>query len=271
MRSEVILEAAQNVPGIQFSSRVLESAIIGMRWVIDNLGPSEARYLTLVDLLEIAGQPDQIQRVFTEANQRLPQRSASFRVRELAVRFRKEAWEPLLHYCVRLVGESGDDRALRSELVQMILGRVTAELLPLRTAEAVQLYQMIVATAAWIADGVPEAEDSVRVHRMWAANADQRVFGGNWQWRAFFGLITLFIALPLINANMAKPAWQILLAGPALGDQAKHKGAVLSQNRAWFLVTRNAYIGAVHEKIKLPWQDRSGQWPEVDLSALFNF
>lgn len=271
MRSEVILEAAQNVPGIQFSPSVLESAISGMRWVLDKLGPTEARYLTLVDLLEVAGRTDLVPQVFAEANKQLPQRSASFRVRELTVQFRSEAWQPLLRYCVRLVRESGDDRALRSELVQMIIGRVTAELLPLRTPEAVQQYQMVVATAAWIADGVPEAEDFVRVHRMWAANADQPVFGGNWQWRAFFGLITLFIALPFINANMAKPAWQILLAGPALGDQKGRKGAVQSQNRAWFLVTRNAYIEPVHEKTKLPWQQKPGQWPDVDFTKLFNF
>ena len=153
----------------------------------------------------------------------------------------------------------------------MIIGRVTAELLPLTTAAAVEQYQLVVATAAWIADGVPEAEDFVRVHRMWAANAGQPVFGGNWQWRAFFGLITLFIALPLINSSMAKPAWQILLAGPALGEQKRRKGAVQSQNRAWFLVTRNAYIEPVHEKSKLPWQQKPGQWPDVDLSTLFNF
>ena len=271
VRAEVILEAAQNVPGIQLSAGVLQSAITGMRWVLDKLGPTEARYLTLVDLLEVAGQTDQLQQVFTDACQQLPQRSASFRVRELAVRFRNEAWPPLLRYCIRLARESGDDRALRSELVQMIIGRATAELLPLKAPDAVNLYQTVVATAAWIADGVPEAEDFVRVHRMWAANADQPVFGGNWQWRAFFGLITLFIALPFINTSMARPAWQVLLTGPALGDQEERKGVVQSQNRAWFLVTRNSYIEAVHEKVKLPWQQKPGQWPDVDLSTLFDF
>lgn len=164
--------------------------------------------------------------------------------------------------CVELVRQSGDDRALRSELVQMIVGRVAAELLPLSSAEAVRVYQLVVATAAWIADGVPEAEDFVRAYRMWASNADQPVFvGGNWQWRAFFGLITLFIALPLLNSSMAKPAWQVLLAGPSLAENGKRKGAFAAQNRAWFLVTLNAYIEPVHEKCKLPWQQRPGQWP----------
>ena len=153
----------------------------------------------------------------------------------------------------------------------MIIGRATAELLPLSSAEAVRVYQTVVAAAAWIADGVPEAEDFVRTHRMWASNADQPVFGGNWQWRAFFGLITLFIALPLLNSSMAKPAWQVLLTGPSLAEEGKRKGAVYTQNRAWFLVTRNAYVGPVHEKCKLPWQAKPGEWPEIDISKLFNF
>lgn len=271
MRSEVILGALQNVPGIRIDPEVLESAIAGSWWAIDTIGPTEARYLTLVDLLEAGGRVGEIPAVFADADRRLPQISASFRVRALAIRFADEAWLPLLRHCVDLVAQAGDDRALRSELVQMIIARAVAELLPLDSADSVQRYQTIVGTAAWIADGVPEAEDFVRLHRMWASNADQPVFGGNWQYRAFFGLITLFLALPLINSSMAKPAWQVLLTGPALGGTKRRKAAALSQNRAWALVTRNAYIEPVHEKATFPWQQRAGQWPEVDTSKLFNF
>lgn len=271
VRSLVILEAAKNVPGLNFKPGVLEFAIAGARQVLQQIGPTEARYLTLVELLEVAGQADQIPGVFAEADRRLPAISASFRVRELEIRFKKETWTSVLRHCVQLVRESGDDRALRSELVQMIIARAVAELLPLKSAAAVQEYQTVVATAAWIADGVPEAEDFVRTHRMWASNADQPVFGGNWQWRAFFGLITLFIALPYLNSWLAKPAWQVLLNGPVLGEGTKRQGSILSQNRAWFMVTRNAYVQPVHDTSKLPWQDRPGQWPEVDPSKLFNF
>jgi hypothetical protein len=270
MRSVVILETAQNVPGA-LDPRILQSAIGGAYQVLHQIGPTEAGYLTLIELLQIAGRAAEIPAVFAEAARRLPEISASFRVRELSMKFKSEPWEPLLRYCVQLVRQSGEDRALRSELVQMIIGRATAELLPLSSAESVGIYQNVVAAAAWIADGVPEAEDFVRAHRMWASNADQPVFGGNWQWRAFFGLITLFIALPLLNSSMAKPAWQVLLAGPSLAEPSKRQGAVSTQNRAWFLVTRNAYIEAVHEKSKLPWQQQPGQWPEIDVSKLFNF
>jgi hypothetical protein len=271
IRSVVILDAVQNVPGIAFNPGILDSAITGARQVLQQIGPTEARYLTLVELLEVAGRADEIPAVFADANKRLTAISASFRVRELVIRFKKEAWAPVLRYCIELVTESSNDRALRSELVQMIIERAVAELLPLKSAQAVQEYKQVVATAAWIADGVPEAEDFVRVHRMWASNADQPVFGGNWQWRAFLGLVTLFVALPLINASTARPAWQVLLNGPALGEPKKGKGAVTAQNRAWFLVTRNAYIQPVHQKSRLPWQEQLGQWPELDASKLFNF
>jgi hypothetical protein len=271
MRAVVILEAVENVPGIRLHPGVLESAIAGERQVLQHIGPTEARYLTLVELLQVAGRPDEIPMVFAEASHRLPRISASFRVRELEIGFKKQPWTALLRYCIELVKEAGDDRALRSELVQMIIMRVSAELLPLKSPEAVQNYQTIVATAAWIADGVPEAEDFVRFHRMWASNADQPVFGGNWQWRAFFGLITLFTILPLLNASMAKPAWQVLLAGPSLAEPEKRKAAAISQDRTWYLVTRNAYIQPVHEKARLPWQEKPGQWPEIDTSTLFNF
>ena len=271
MQSVVILDAAQNMPGAVSNSQVL-SAISGTRQVLGQLGPSEARYLTLVELLQVAGQADQIPGVFSEARNRLAKLSASFQVRELALRFKQEAWTPLLRHCIRLVQESSDDRALRSELVQLLINRAVAELLPLTSETAVQEYKQIVATAAWIADGVPEAEDFVRAHRMWASNADQPVFGGNWQWRAFLGLITLFLALPLINSSSAHPAWQVLLNGPDFSQQnKKRKAAIDARNRQWFLVTRNAYIEPVHEKSKLPWQQKPGQWPEVDASALFNF
>lgn len=272
MRAFVILEAVQNVPGLQLVPGVLESAMAGTRQAIERMGPTEARYLTLVELLEAAGRPEEVPGIFAEANARLGQISASFRASALKIRFRKERWLDLLRYCVELVQEAMDDRALRSELVQMILERAVADLLPLRSAEAVSRYQKVIATAAWIADGIPEAEDAVRFHRMWASNADQPVFGGNWQWRAFFALITLFAALPLINSSNARPAWQVLLNGPALGDQKKRKMAASAQNRAWLLVTRNPYVHPLHEKIQLPWQNRPGYWPDNDeFVKLFNF
>ena len=71
MRAVVILEAVQNVPGIVLNPGVLESAITGARQVLHQMGPVEARYLTLVELLEVAGRSAEIPAVFAEADRRL--------------------------------------------------------------------------------------------------------------------------------------------------------------------------------------------------------
>ena len=155
VRSLVILEAAKNVPGLNFKPGVLEFAIAGARQVLQQIGPTEARYLTLVELLEVAGEADQIPGVFAEADRRLPEISASFRVRELEIRFKKEAWTSVLRHCVQLVRESGDDRALRSELVQMIIARAVAELLPLDVGHG--------------RTGVPDGRGDGRLDRGWRA------------------------------------------------------------------------------------------------------
>jgi len=131
MRAVVILEAVQNVPGIVLNLGLLESAITGARQVLQQMGPSEARYLTLIELLEVAGRTEEIPVVFAEADRKLTKISPSFRVRELAIRFKNDTWEAGLRYSVELVRQSADDRALRSELVQMIIGRAVVELLPL--------------------------------------------------------------------------------------------------------------------------------------------
>jgi hypothetical protein len=273
MRNVVILETAQNDPTTEISTSLIESAITGARQVLTQLGPSEARYVTLIELLEAGHRESEIPAVFADANRAIPSPSASFRVRRLALTFRSQQWDEALRTCVALVLETPDDRALRSELVQMVIARVVKDLLPLTSEEAVASYRKVVAVAAWLANGVPEAEDFVRAHRMWAANADQGVFGGNWQWRAFFTVITAFIALPLINAAFSKPAWRVLLEGPALTNGASKKKVAsntASRNRTWYLVTRNSYIQPVHENSRLPWQQGS-EWPELDAATIFNF
>ena len=271
MRNVVILEAAQSDPSVVISPQLMDSAIAGARQVISQLGPSEVRYVTLLELLEVANRTDQIPAVFDEAFAAIANPSANFRVRRLTLSFKLQDWDSGLRTCVSLVNDAPGDRGLRSEIVQMIIARAVADLLPLDSETAVNHYRTAVAVAAWVADGVPEAEDFVRPHRMWASNSDQPVFGGNWQWRAFFALVTAFIALPLINRAAAKPAWQVVLTGPAApGKEKKRAGKIMSQNRTWFLATRNSYVEAVHEHACLPWRSGS-EWPSLDADKLFNF
>src|SRR6202040_340668 len=65
-------------PAIAVDPGLLESAIAGARQVLQQMGPAEARYLTLVELLEVAGRPDEIPAVFAEAVRQLTNVSASF-------------------------------------------------------------------------------------------------------------------------------------------------------------------------------------------------
>jgi len=71
----------------------------------------------------------------------------------------------------------------------------------------------MVDVAAWCSYGVPEAEDKVRVHRMWAANAGQRVFTGSWKLRSFLAVCTGFISLPIHNYVRSSPAWRVFSEG----------------------------------------------------------
>ena len=271
VRAWVILEAAQNAPELQINPALLASAVEGARSVITQLGPSEARFLTLIDLLELSGRGAEVAAVVSEATSLLGNESPAFLMKQLLIDLRKRPWDVVLRRAVGMVDGWPDDRALRSDLVQMLIRRAVEDLLPLKSREDVATYRVAVDVAAWVAHGVPEAEDFVRWHRMWASNADQPIFGGNWQWRAFFALVTGFIALPLINASMSKSAYQVLLDGPAPVTEGKGKARSKARDRTWFMVTRNAYVAPVHAEARLPWQARPGEWPEVDAERLFQF
>jgi hypothetical protein len=109
--------------------------------------------------------------------------------------------------------------AIRSEATDLLVGWLGRNLLPLASAAALSRYVEMVNVAAWCSHGVPEAEDMVRVHRMWAANAGQRVFVGSWKLRSFLAVCTGFISLPIHNAVRSSPAWQVLFNG--LRDESK--------------------------------------------------
>jgi hypothetical protein len=118
---------------------------------------------------------------------------------------------------VRAVSLAGNDpaqaAAIRSRATQLLVEWAATHLLPIQSAQALAQYSELVQTAAWCSYGVPEAEDLVRVHRMWAANAGARVFDGSWKLRSFLAVCTGFISLPLHNLARSAPAWQVLLRG----------------------------------------------------------
>jgi hypothetical protein len=103
--------------------------------------------------------------------------------------------------------------AVRSEATDLLVTWVAANLLPIKSVADLKRYVEMVDVAAWCSYGIPEAEDQVRVHRMWAANAGQRVFTGSWKLRSFLAVCTGFISLPIHNYVRSSPAWQVFSEG----------------------------------------------------------
>jgi hypothetical protein len=103
--------------------------------------------------------------------------------------------------------------AVRSQVTALLVDWLSARLLPIKSASGLTSYLEMVETAAWCSQGAPEAEDMVRAHRMWAANAGKRVFTGSWKLRSFLAVCTGFISLPIHNYARSSPAWQVFLDG----------------------------------------------------------
>lgn len=265
MRAMVVLEFAQSGPHVALPPGLLAQAIADARAVLEALPRTEAHYSTLIELLEFDGRSSEAATVYEHATTELKNPSPGFRVGRLRLMLPDQDWPRILHLAVDLVKQSLDDRALRSEIVQLLIKGAASTFMPLDDLGEIVTYRNIVETAAWIADGVPEAEDFVRPHRMWASNSDQAVFAGDWQWRAFWGLITGFVALPILNGLKSRPAWKIVLEGPGIAQGDLKPRARKRADRAWFLVTNNSYLETAHEDIQLPWQNAAGQWPDLDI------
>jgi hypothetical protein len=103
--------------------------------------------------------------------------------------------------------------AIRAEATELLVRWVAANLLPIKSPATLSRYVEMVNAAAWCSHGVPEAEDMVRVHRMWAVNAGKRVFVGSWKLRSFLAVCTGFISLPIHNYLRSSPAWHVFIEG----------------------------------------------------------
>jgi hypothetical protein len=111
------------------------------------------------------------------------------------------------------LADADDLPAIRAEATDLLVSWLSAKLLPITSAADLARYVEMVDVAAWCSDGVPDAEDQVRVHRMWAANAGKRVFIGSWKLRSFLAVCTGFISLPIHNHVRSSPAWKVFADG----------------------------------------------------------
>jgi hypothetical protein len=128
--------------------------------------------------------------------------------------------------------------AVRSEATDILVGWA-ATLLPIKSGADLTRYREMIGVAAWCSYGVPEAEDKVRAHRMWATNAAKRVFVGSTRMRSFLAVCTGFISLPIHNYLRSRLAWQVFNEG---------QGEELTE--AFYVVAGPAYVQKIHN-IKL--------------------
>jgi hypothetical protein len=125
----------------------------------------------------------------------------------------EEAMVAAVHAVNAALADPAVVTAVRSEATDLLVTWLAIRMLPIKSPAGLASYVEMVNVAAWCSYGVPEAEDQVRVHRMWAANAGKRVFVGSWRLRSFLAVCTGFISLPIHNYVRSSPAWKVFADG----------------------------------------------------------
>jgi hypothetical protein len=207
--------------------------------------PGEARnWESKISLLLAVDRVSDAVTAVDEAARSLPTLTARLHVNQARALIRVNRVEDAMVAAVRAVAAAQSDSfavtAVRSQATALLVGWLAKNLLPLKSTVDLERYVELVGAAAWCSYGVPEAEDMVRVHRMWAANAGQRVFTGSWRLRSFLAVCTGFISLPVHNRVRSDPAWHVFLSGL---DQAE-------TSESFFIVASPKYVQRAHN-IKL--------------------
>lgn len=205
-------------------------------------------------LLLALDRPGQALTVLAEAERELRSLPPALRLHRAQGLLATDRTDDGMVEAIRAVLGARRDRALlsaiRAHCATMLVHRLVERLLPIADHQQLQRYVEAVDMAAWCARGVPEAEDMVRAHRLWAAQAGQLLFAGSWEWRSFLAVCTAFASLFVHNRVQARPAWQVFLDGPAGGD-------------SWRLIAGTGFVQAAHRPVegKLPWRtpERAGR------------
>lgn len=166
-----------------------------------------------------------------------------------------------LQRLVDMVQQSGGDSAIRSTATDLLLNEVIKKSLPIQSAEDVVTFSEIVEVAAWCAEGVPEAELEVLPFRIWAVAARNLVYVGDHSSKALAGVLTGFLALPLVNRLGSQPGWKVLAQGPL------HP----KTGNAWITMTADGFLEKLHSTAQAgfewghhSWGKRGSVWPSVD-------
>lgn len=204
--------------------------------------PGEARnWESRISLLLAQSRPDDAAAATDEAARALSGGpTARLHILRMRAMLGLNRGEEAMVTAVRAVQTASSDpdliMAVRSQVTTFLVNWLSAHLLPIKTVSGLTSYLEMVETAAWCSQGAPEAEDMVRVHRMWAANAGKRVFTGSWKLRSFLAVCTGFISLPLHNYARSSPAWEVFLDGIERQDYSG----------AFMIVASPRYVQAAH-------------------------
>ena len=180
--------------------------------------PLEARnWESQVSLLLAAGRAEDALVAADRATAALPARTARLEIMRAAGLLGVSRIDDAALAAVRAVHQAGADpntaSVIRSQATRLLVDWLATNLLPIKSRPGLAQYVELVQVAAWCSNGVPEAEDLVRVHRLWATNAGQRVFVGSWKLRSFLAVCTGFVSLPVHNYLRSQPAWRVFLTG----------------------------------------------------------
>lgn len=219
-------------------------------------------YRILIGLLQSAGRVDEALRKSYEAEKVLVPFPADMLGLRVALQARSGDIDSAMVTAVAAVHGSPNDDGIRGECVDALLQFAVDEILPVASDEEQRIYGRLVRVAAWCARGVPDLEDRVRLHRLWAANCAQRVFAGNWALRSFVAIVSGFLLLPVYNKVSSRPSWQVLNDGPHTTGRVKRRRL---KNVAFYQVASSPHVQEVHRDVsgRFSWTHESGRWPEL--------
>jgi hypothetical protein len=237
--------------GVAIPPQMIGYALKSAEFAAANLGSDETAWLAWVGMLTATGNAARVESLRGSAVQALGVISPNLRLSFAAAVLACGQQERGLVEIVQAALAGGADSGVRADAANQVIRRAAMPLLPLRTPQAAESYRQAVAVAAWCCAGIPDMEEFVRPHRLWASACSKPVYTGNWQIRTFLAVCTGFLVLPLLNHARSRSAWEIFISGPFKYPQE------------FLLISNFEFMRDSHRHCEnlLPWHMPDGRWP----------